>query len=131
MYCIHKTTLQSRYYLIFQMRKLWLPAVKCHIKMISAFHGGVGIFITSKSILLTTTPNCFSFQLVWNSAGLCLKICSSLKFQRNLITTFCFDRCAAFRLWSIVNFTSVGNWKVVALLEVFQSSYLEVISAPS
>lgn len=131
MYRIHRTSLQSRYYLIFQMRKLWLPAVKCRIKMIYVLHGGVGIFITSKSILLTATRNYFSFQLVWNSAGLYPKICSSIKFQGNLITTFCFDRCAALRRWSTVNFTSVGKWKVAALSEVFQSSYLEVISTPS
>lgn len=108
MYCIHRTTLPSKYYLIFQMRKSWLPEVKYYITVAYVFNGGVEIFTTSKIILFSTTPVCLSFQLVWNSTGLHSKICSSTKFQGNLIITFCFDRCSALRWGGIVNFTSVG-----------------------
>lgn len=84
--------------------------------MTYVFNGGVGIFITSKIILHTTTPTCFSFQLVWNSAGLYYsKMCSFIKCQGNLMTTLCFGGCAGLRRGGIVNFTSVGKLKIVAL----------------
>lgn len=69
---------------------------------------GAGLFITSKIILLTTPPTCLSCQGVWNLAGLYSEICSSMKFQGNLIITLSSDRCAASGRWGIVHFTSVS-----------------------
>lgn len=106
-YCIHRASLQSKFYLIFQMRKLWLPKIKYLIKMTYMFNGGVGLFITSKITPFTTTT-CLSFQWVWNPAELYSTICSSMKFQGNLIITFCSDRCAALRRRGGVCFTSMS-----------------------
>lgn len=96
------------------------------------FHGGTGIFMMSKITLVTTTSTCPSFQLGWNSAGLHSEVCSSMKFQANWIITFWFDRWAAFRRRGIhLRGLLLVKSEAVALIEVFQSSYSEVVSTPS